>query len=509
MQLNDILIIIGAVVVGALVSQLIFRRLKFIDIDRAKEKAEKIMSKSRDEAQKILDEAEKNAEGVKKNIHETERQMKSLIRTIEKNVSFKENALAKKENRNKQYRDYIDSLEKEIKETENKYEEIEKEVVKKLADRLGTSTDNLAVKIVEDYKKQLKDDAIEKIKRAEEYAHENAERTAKNILRGAMQRFTDRTSVEKKEAKIIVKRESTKSHLVGRNAENIMLFEKLMDVDVIFNDEPKTILVSSFDLVKKNIARIALGKLVKVRRIDERSIKKAIQDAKKIIEKDLFNVGLKAVKKMRFKQKFPDELIKTIGRLKYRTSYGQNILLHSFEVAYMAELLASELKLDADLTKAAAFFHDIGKAIDQEVEGSHDYLTREIMTKYNFSKEEIHAAWTHHEAETPDTPEARIVMAADAISAGRPGARQESLERYLERLSALEKIATSFTGVQKTYAISAGRELRVLVSSEEVNDDEIKKLADKIAHQVENKLNYPGKIKINIIRRTRSVDYAK
>lgn len=509
MQLSEILTISGMVVAGALVSQLVFRRIKFIDIEKTKEKSETILAKSQSESEAILETAAENAEKIISNAKETEKQIKTLINTIEKNLSFKEEALAKRLNRNKQYEEYIANLEKEIQEAEDNSLTIKGKIKKQLASKLGTDTERLAVQIVENYNKRLSEEATDRITRAEEHVRENAERKAKNILRGAMQRFIDRTSVEKKEAKVIVKKDSVKSHIVGENAQNIMLFEKLLDVDVIFNDEPKTILVSSFDLVKKNIARIALEKLVHARRINEQSIQASIKEAKLAIEKDLREVGLKAIKKMGFKKTFPDELIKTIGRLKYRTSYGQNILLHSFEVAYMAELLASELGLDAELTKTAAFFHDIGKAIDQEVEGSHDYLTREIMTKYNFSEEEIHAAWTHHEAETPDTPEARIVMAADAVSAGRPGARQESLDKYLERLSALEEIATSFAGVQKTYAISAGRELRVLVSSEEVDDKQTETLAGKIANEIENKLSYPGKIKVNIIRRTRSVDYAK
>lgn len=509
MQLNDILIIGAMVIAGALISQLVFRKLKFIDIEKAREKSEEILEKAQNNAQTIFEEAKRNSESIIENAKETEKQIKTLIGTIEKNITFKESALNKKNNRNNQYQIYIKKLNEEIEQFQKKHEEAEAKSKNKLADKLGENIDELAKKITQDYKHRLQQEIIERVKIIEEDTHENSESIAKNILRGAIQRFADRTSVEKKEAKVIVKRESIKNQIVGRNAENILLFEKLLDVDVVFNDEPKTILVSSFDLVRKNIARIALEKLVKRRKIDEQAIKEAIKTAKRIIAEDLKTVGHKAVKKMRFKKKIPEELIKTIGRLKYRTSYGQNILLHSFEVAYMAELLASELGIDAELTKTAAFFHDIGKAIDQEVEGSHDYLTREIMTKYGFSKEEIHAAWTHHEAETPDTPEARIVMAADAISAGRPGARQESLDKYLERLSSLEKIANSFEGVQKTYAISAGRELRVLVSSEEMSDEKTKTLAGKIATEVEDKLNYPGKIKINIIRRTRSVDYAK
>jgi ribonuclease Y len=382
-------------------------------------------------------------------------------------------------------------------------------IKQKLASRLGVTIKEITDKLVSQFERELKEDSAEQTKKIVDDAKDKAEKTAKNVIRGALQKFVDRTSVEKKEAKIIVKHDDAKARIVGPNAKNVLLFEELMNVDVIFNDEPNTIVVSTFDLLKKNVARIALEKLVKLRRVDEKAIREAIDSAKKILSQDLLNVGEKAVKKMKFKRKFPPDLLKIIGRLKYRTSYGQNILLHSFEVAYMAELLASELGLDVETAKVAAFFHDIGKAIDQHVEGSHDVLTREIMTKYKFSEAEIHAAWTHHEAATPETPEARLVMAADAISAGRPGARQESLERYLERLRDLEEIATSFEGVQKTFAISAGREVRVMVSPEDVTDEKMENLAEGIAEKIEDKLSYPGKIKVNVIRRTRAVDFAK
>ncbi|MCD6109468.1 DUF3552 domain-containing protein [bacterium] len=509
MILINIIIIVVATIVGALISQLVFKRLNFVDIKKTKAKAEKLLENSKQEAETIQNEALIYTENIKQNTEDMLKQMKTLIHTIEQNVKFKEEIFEKKEMKNTNLRGIILDLQEAINKSEERLVKLEGMIKDKLAIRCGQTIESLKDSLIRQYSADLSEEKIEHIKKKLEYASENAEKIAKNMLRSSIQRYTDTSSVEKKEAKIIVHRDEIKAIIVGRNAENILLFEKLLDVDVVFNDEPKTIVVSTFDLLRKNVARVAMEKLVKMRHIGEKEIKTAIAEAKKIIEQDLVEVGKKAVKKMGFKRKFDPDLIKIIGRLKYRTSYGQNILLHSFEVASMAELLAGELGLDQEKTKIAAFFHDIGKAIDQHIEGSHDVLTREIMTKFGFPEDEIHAAWTHHEAETPQTAEARIVMAADAISAGRPGARQESLQRYIERLRALEEIATSHEGVNKTYAISAGRELRVLVNPDDVSDGQMDEMAGDIAKEIENKLSYPGKIKINIIRRTKAVDFAK
>ena len=509
MNLTDILILAGAVIVGAIASQIVFRKLNFIDIEKTRAKSEALLNDAKAESSKIKEDTKVNSETILANTDEMLKQMKTLIYTIEQNVKFKEEALQRKTNKNNGYKEFVDLIDQDIKKTEGDQSQRDQLLKEKLAAKLGVKIEDLAQNYINGFTKDLGLEAEERITKFMDHVKDTSEKKAKNILKNAMQKFTDRTSVEKKEAIISVPRDEVKAEIVGRNCANILLFEKITEVDVIFNDEPNTILVSSFDLVKKSIARIALERLSKLRRIDERAIKEAIDSAKKIIDEDLMLVGEKALKKMNFKRNFPKDLIKIVGRLKYRTSYGQNILLHSFEVAYMAELLASELGIDVETAKIGAFFHDIGKAIDHEVEGSHDVLTREIMTKYQFSPEEIHAAWTHHEAETPNTPEARIVMASDAISAGRPGARQESLGKYLDRLRALEEIATSFAGVQKTFAISAGREVRVLVTPEEVTDAQMPDLAGSIAHEIEENLSYPGKIKVNIIRRTRAIDTAK
>ncbi|MBN1494701.1 DUF3552 domain-containing protein [Candidatus Peregrinibacteria bacterium] len=509
MSLIDILILAGAIILGALISQVIFRKIKFVDIEKTRAKSEELMHQAKTEAEHILADAKANAQSIKTNTEDMLKQMKTLINTIEQNIRFKEEALRRKDTKNSGYKEFVALIEEDIKKTDAAKTERENQLKEKLAAKLGLRLEDMSQNFIDKFTHELEQEKDEKLAKLQENLKEQVEKKAKNILKDSMQKFTDRTSVEKKEAVVIVRRDEIKAEIVGRNAENILLFEKLIDVDVVFNDEPNTIVVSCYDLLRKTIARIALEKLVKMRHITTRNISEAIDQAKRIIDADLMLVGEKALHKMGFKKQFPRDFIKIVGRLKYRTSYGQNILLHSFEVAYMAELLASELGLDVETAKIGAFFHDIGKAIDHEVEGSHDVLTREIMTKYNFTSEQIHAAWTHHEAETPNTPEARIVMAADAISAGRPGARQESLGKYLDRLRALEEIATEFKGVQKTYAISAGREVRVLVIPEEVPDEKMSELAGSIAHEIEEHLSYPGKIKVNLIRRTKAVDAAK
>lgn len=511
MTLINILIITGALIFGAVISQAVFRKVGFLDMAKTKQKTEELLEQTKEEARQIKKEAAEKAESVKQNTESTMKQMKTLIHTIEQNVKFKEEALERKEMKNNHLRGAIIDNENFIKQSEEKQIQLEELIKQKLAVQSGEKIENLKLALISKFEKEISMESTERIAKKVEEVRENAEKIAKEILKSSIQKFSDETSVEKKEAKVIVPRDEAKAVIVGPNAETVKKIEELLDVDIVFNDEPKTITVATFDLLRKNVARITLEKLVVMKHIKEQDIKNAIAEAKKIIERDLENVGEKAVKKMGFKRKFPKDLIKIIGRLKYRTSYGQNILLHSFEVASMAELLAGELGLDTETVKIAAFFHDIGKAIDQHIEGSsHDVLTREIMTKYKcFTPEEIHAAWTHHEAETPETPEARLVMASDAISAGRPGARQESLNKYLERLRALEDIASSYTGVQKSFAISAGREIRVILNPEDIMDREMEKTAKDIAQEIEKRLSYPGKIKVNLIRRTRAVDYAK
>ncbi|MEK9133190.1 MAG: HD domain-containing protein, partial [Patescibacteria group bacterium] len=340
------------------------------------------------------------------------------------------------------------------------------------------------------------------------WAAERAARDAKDILAGAIYRFAAPTSVEHGHHNIIVPRDDIKGRIVGRGGRSVAFFENLFGVDVIFNDEPNLIIVSCFNLVQREVARLALERLMREKNITEEVITRAKFLADQDMEKILKREGDKALKILGMENVNP-ELSKLLGRLKFRTSYGQCIMSHCFEVAYFSRLLASEIGANERVAWIAGFFHDVGKAIDQESGGSHDVLTKEILEKYKFSPEIVHAAWTHHDAAPQETIEARIVQAADAISAGRPGARAESVERYLEKIKALEETATSFAGVKKAYAINAGREVRVIVEPDRIKDSEVGPMANQIAAKVQEQGGYPGKIKVIAIRTTKTTDYAK
>ena len=507
--MNLVIYFIGAAVVGAIGAVFVFKKSFSLSLKKREEEKEKIIAKAHDQAKEIHKDTEGQVKSIEEHTVSSIKQMESLIETMKKNVEFKEQSLEKKEARNKQVEGVYKSVEGEIKSINSKRVGNADSIREKLAQTAGVLIDKMKEDIISAFKGDCNQEILERVKKREDHIKDVCEKLAKNIIRGSIQKFADRTSVEKKEANIKITRADVKERIIGKNGSNLHLLEELLDVDIVFNDEPDTITVSCFDLYRRTTAAMAIEKLAKSRTINDEITKKIIKYVKEVLDKDILEVGKKSAAKMGFKRKFPDSLLKLIGRLKYRTSYGQNILLHSFEVAYMAELLASELGIDVETAKIGAFFHDIGKAIDHEVEGGHDFLTKEIMSKYDFSPEEIHAAWSHHEAIPLETSEARIVQAADAISAGRPGARQESLSGYLERLKALEELSSKFEGVKKSYAISAGREVRVFVDPLEVKDEDVLKLPAKIAREIEEELSYPGKIKVNVIKRSKVTEFAK
>jgi len=324
-----------------------------------------------------------------------------------------------------------------------------------------------------------------------------------------IQRYSSPTSVEKRALTITVDRDEQKALIIGHNAENLIALEELTECEIIFNDGPRTIDVSCFDLHKKQITYMTIKKLLKEKFVNREKIIQKIEESKREMEKLLINMGKETVTTLNLKRSYPNDFYRIVGRLQFRSSYGQNILKHSMEVGHFATMLGSELGADMETCKIGGFLHDLGKAIDQEVGEPHDHLTKAIMEKYGFSPLEVHAAWTHHDAVPIESAEAMLVKAADAISAGRPGARQETLEKYLRRIKALEEIATSYEGVNKSYAISAGRELRVIVDPAELEDQHLNELAKTIAVEIEEKVAYPGKIKVNVIRTTKSSDTAK
>lgn len=509
---EDLIILItislSAIAGGAVGYYLIYRK-KNISISDYERKAENKIKKTQDEARTILQESKERVLSSKKHNQERELAVKSQAERVNK-------LIASKQEQNKRREEMLAALNIIFKEEATKVNELKdicskmKGSVKgKLADRVGIKESAAKEEMISALDADLAVMKEERMGRELDYIEDEKKKIAKNIVLEVIQRYSNPTSVEKKTLTILVDRDEHKARIIGHRAENLLALEELTECEIIFNDGPRTIDVSCFDLYKKQIAYLAIRKLLKERFVDRKKIEQKIEEAKKDLEKTLIKNGKDVINKLNLDRKFADEFYKIVGRLQLRTSYGQNIMKHSIEVGLFSMMLGAEIGADQEVCKIGGFLHDLGKAIDHEVGEAHDHLTKKIMEEYGFSFEEVHAAWTHHDAIEIETSEALLVKAADGISAGRPGARQETLEKYLKRIRALEEIANSYEGVNKAFAISAGRELRIIVEPRELDDQHLPELAETIAEEIEQKVTYPGKIKVNVIRTTKSSDIAK
>ncbi len=494
--------LIVTAVVGIILGATIFIKLNKKSQQNYEKKAEEVIKKAEKQAEEIKEKITEKKQNIINAVEESKKRQEEQFKRIEKIIEAKEKQIATKEEQLKKEENKVKSIQGEVNKLKEVNETIKNNIKKELQTKTGLTEERAKQEVLETLRADLELMKTERLNFYLEKLEEEKKKIAKNMLTEVIQRYKDPTSVEKKDMTITLQRDEQKAKLIGQNAEILLHIQETTGCELIFNDAPKTIIVSSYDLYKKYIANQLIKKLLKERVITKEKITNFFKQVEEETKLKLVSSGKKILKKVNIEGEYPDEFYQMVGRLQFRTSYGQNILKHSYEVGYFTLMLGGELGLNINTCKIGGFLHDLGKSIDKEVGEPHDILTKQIMEKYGFSKEEVHAAWTHHDAIPIETPEAMLVKAGDAISAGRPGARQETLEKYIARIKAIEEIGNSYEGVKKAFAISAGRELRVLVEPKTIKDKYLPELAKTVAEEIEENVGYPGKIKVNVIRRT-------
>lgn len=511
-----IICIVAALVVGGVVGV-------FTGIKVRKNTAEKEIGSAEEEAKRIVSEAIKTGEAKKKEavlegkdeVHKFRTESEKEISERRKEVQRQERRVQQKEESLDRKLDHMEQREekvnKKLKEADEKLEEIEAlkksqfEMLEKIS---GYTAEQAKSYLLSQLENELVHEKSVKIMEYQEQLKEEADDKARNIISLAIQRLAADQVAEATISVVPLPNDEMKGRIIGREGRNIRAIETLTGVDLIIDDTPEAITLSCFEPVRREVARIALEKLISDGRIHPARIEETVEKARREVDATIKREGERAVLEAGVHNIHP-EIVKLLGRLRYRTSYGQNVLNHSLEVSYLAGMMASELGLDPTIAKRAGLLHDIGKSIDHEVEGTHIQIGVDIARKYKESDAVIHAIQAHHGDVEAKTIVACLVQAADAISAARPGARRENVENYIKRLQKLEEVASSFDGVDRTFAIQAGREVRVMVKPEVVKDERMVPLARKICKKIEEELEYPGQIKVNIIRESRASDFAK
>lgn len=507
-MMSIILVATGALIIGAFSGfvirhAVISKRAASIEkritaqLEESKLKSKEVILQAQEQSAKILEDIKKE-----------ERDRKSQLDKIEERLMRKEEILEREAIEIKEKEKSLASDVQKIVEAKTHIESLKQNIQKEIERISQLTIEQARDLLLKDVQQKYQQDLVEYVKKMMHERREEIEKQAVGILQTAMQRYARSSAAELTTTVVQLPDEDFKGKIIGKEGRNIRTLERLTGVELVIDETPDSIVISSFDPVRREITRIALEKLIKDGRIQPAKIEEKVDEATQEIGKKMIEAGEAAAYEVGVYD-LPKEIIQLLGRLHYRTSYGQNVLRHSIEVAHFAGMLAEDMGLNADITRRGALLHDIGKSIDHEVQGSHVDIGRKILKKYGVDDRVIQAMEAHHEEYPYASSEAYVVSAADALSAARPGARRDTIENYLKRLSELEHVASEFPGVKNAYAISAGRELRIFVTPEQIDDFGALQLAREVAKKIESELKYPGEIKVVVLRETRAVEYAK
>lgn len=508
---------IVGLVVGGVVGYIARQSLASKKVTGAESRAEKILEDAKNKEKEMLIEAKAQALEVTESAKKSEADFRAQIVRFEERIDRKEKDLDQKSNILEQKAADLEKRTEALKQSEEQIKEVKAQQLEKLEKIAGLSREEAAKVLMENAEKGISEEMLKLHRKLLNEAHETADREARKIVAQAIERIATEVTAETTTTTVMIPNEEMKGRIIGKEGRNIRAFEQLMGVEILIDDSPDTVVISGFNSIRRHIAKLTLDKLLVDGRIHPARIEEAYEKSKAEINEQIKKAGEDAVYELGITN-FPPKLVHLVGRLMFRTSYGQNVLLHSIEMAKVAALIAQDLGADQSICKQGALLHDIGKALDQDMEGTHVEIGRRIAEKFGLDEKVIEAIESHHHDtdvsehashHAPLSIEAMIVDAADGISGSRPGARKDSFENYVKRLSDLEDIANSFQGVEKTYAIQGGRELRVFVTPNALDDYGCQKLAREIANRLENELKFPGEIRVHVIRDYRVIEYAR
>jgi ribonuclease Y len=509
---EEIIVGIICAIIGIIIGYFIRKNISESKIGSAELEAKRIIEDANQKAEtrkkEILVEAKDEAHRLRNEVERENKERRNEILRAEKRLIKKEEMLDSKSLVVEKKDELLQKKLKEIEITQEKLDAIHQKQIEELEKISGLSTEEAKSILINNIKKEAEQEAAVAVKEIEKESKETAERKAREIITYAIQKCSADHVAETTVSVVDLPNDEMKGRIIGREGRNIRALEQLTGIDIIIDDTPEAVVISGFDPIRREVARLALEKLIADGRIHPARIEEMVDKAKKEVDQIIKDEGEQATLDTGIHGLHP-ELVKLLGRLKFRTSYGQNVLKHSIEVSYLAGIMAAELGADVKVAKRAGLLHDIGKAVDHEVEGPHVTIGEDLAKKYKESKAVVHAIAAHHGDTEPQTIEAVLVQAADAISAARPGARRETLETYIKRLEKLEEISNSFEGVEKSFAIQAGREVRIMVKPEVTSDASIVLIAKDIVKKIEEEMEYPGQIKVNVIREIRATEYAK